>query len=126
MSFEVVAPTADCAPAAGPYSIATKAGGLIFCSGQIPCDSDGNLVEGDVGVCTRQVIANMEAVLKAAGSSLDKIVKCNIFLDDMANFAAMNKVYAELLPDPKPARSCVAVKTLPKNGILSTSSVKEF
>lgn len=87
MTIEVVQPTSACAPAAGPYSIATKAAGLVFCSGQIPADSEGNLVQGDVGACTRQVIQNLDAVLQAAGSSLDKIVKCNIFLDDMANFA---------------------------------------
>ncbi|BFZ55881.1 Protein mmf1, mitochondrial [Savitreella phatthalungensis] len=114
-AFQVVEPTAACSPAAGPYSIATKANGMVFCSGQIPADSEGKLVEGDVGECTRQVITNLENVLKAAGSSLDKIVKVNIFLADMGDFAKMNEVYAKMLPDPKPARSCVAVKTLPKN-----------
>ncbi|CCG82353.1 putative L-PSP endoribonuclease family protein [Taphrina deformans PYCC 5710] len=89
----------------GPYSAAIKANGMIFCSGQIPADKDGNLCQGDIQACTKQVITNLENVLKSAGSGLDKVVKMNIFLASMDDFAK----------DPKPARSCVAVKTLPKN-----------
>ncbi|EPY50479.1 YjgF family protein Mmf1 [Schizosaccharomyces cryophilus OY26] len=97
---------------AGPYNQAIKANGTIYCSGQIPV-KDGKVVEGCVGTQTRQCLSNLEEVLKEAGSGLEKIVKINIFLADMGDFATVNKAYAEVLPDPKPARSCVAVKTLP-------------
>ncbi|KAL2313385.1 Protein mmf1, mitochondrial [Schizosaccharomyces pombe] len=104
---------------AGPYNQAIKANGVIYCSGQIPV-ANGKVIEGTVGDQTRQCLLNLQEVLTEAGSSLNKIVKVNIFLADMDDFAAVNKVYTEVLPDPKPARSCVAVKTVP----LSTQGVK--
>ncbi|KAI0164941.1 endoribonuclease L-PSP [Xylariaceae sp. FL1272] len=104
----------DAAPAQGPYSHAVKTPTAIYCSGSIPMDSAGNLVEGTITEKTAQVFKNLKAVLTEAGSSLDKVVKVNIFLADMGDFAEMNVEYGKWLTH-KPARSCVAVKTLPKN-----------
>ncbi|EMR71241.1 hypothetical protein MGN70_009622 [Eutypa lata] len=104
----------DAAPPAGPYSHAIKTPTTIYCSGQIPCDSQGNLIEGTIGEKTAACITNLKAVLTAAGSSLDRVVKVNIFLADMSLFADMNAEYEKWFTQ-KPARSCVAVKTLPKN-----------
>ncbi|KAI1083208.1 Endoribonuclease L-PSP/chorismate mutase-like protein [Whalleya microplaca] len=103
----------DAAPPAGPYSHAIKTPSAIYCSGQIPCDAAGNLVEGPIGVKTAACISNLKAVLTAAGSSIEKVVKVNIFLADMSLFADMNEEYAKWFTH-KPARSCVAVKQLPK------------
>jgi len=108
--------TTDNAPAAiGPYSQAIKANGFIFTSGQIPLRPDGTLVEGDIHEQTRQVLTNLNAVLEAAGSSLENIVKTTIYLTNMDDFIAVNTVYAEFFAGVFPARSTVAVKTLPKN-----------
>lgn len=108
--------TTDNAPAAiGPYSQAIKANGLIFTSGQIPLTPAGELVEGDIHEQTRQVLTNLNAVLEAAGSSLGQIVKTTIYLTNMDDFIAVNTVYAEFFAGSFPARSTVAVKTLPKN-----------
>ncbi|KAK3394825.1 Endoribonuclease L-PSP-domain-containing protein [Podospora didyma] len=105
--------TKNAAPPAGPYSQAIKTPNAIYCSGQIPCDAAGNLVEGTIQEKTAACIANLKAVLEEAGSSIEKVVKVNIFLTDMANFANMNEEYAKWFVH-KPARSCVAVKQLPK------------
>ncbi len=108
--------TTDKAPAAiGPYSQAIKAGGFIFTSGQIPLTPEGELVEGDIHDQTRQILTNLSHVLEAAGSSLHQIVKTTIYLTDMDDFIAVNTVYAEFFGTSYPARSTVAVKTLPKN-----------
>ncbi len=108
--------TTDKAPAAiGPYSQAIKAGGFIFTSGQIPLTPEGELVEGDIHDQTRQILTNLSNVLDAAGSSLHQIVKTTIYLTDMDDFIAVNTVYAEFFGTSYPARSTVAVKTLPKN-----------
>jgi len=98
----------------GPYSQAVKTPTAIYCSGQIPLLSDGSMVEGSIGDKTKQCCKNLEAVLKEAGSSIPKIVKVTIFLSDMDHFAPMNAEYEKWFSH-KPARSCVAVKTLPKN-----------
>jgi len=104
----------DKAPAAiGPYSQAVSIEDMIYTSGQIPLDASGVLVEGDITEQTKQVLTNLSEVLKEAGSSLDKVVKTTIFLSDMENFASVNKIYAEFFGNHKPARSTVAVKTLP-------------
>ncbi|KAI8965940.1 Endoribonuclease L-PSP/chorismate mutase-like protein [Daldinia sp. FL1419] len=103
----------DAAPPAGPYSHAIKTPTAIYCSGQIPCDANGNLVEGTIGEKTAVCIGNLKAVLTAAGSSIERVVKVNIFLADMSLFADMNKEYEKWFTH-KPARSCVAVKQLPK------------
>ncbi|KAI1166924.1 Endoribonuclease L-PSP-domain-containing protein [Nemania serpens] len=104
----------DAAPPAGPYSHAIKTPTAIYCSGSIPMDSQGNLIQGSINEQTAQVFKNLKAVLTEAGSGLEKVVKVNIFLADMSFFAEMNEEYAKWLTH-KPARSCVAVKTLPKN-----------
>lgn len=103
--------------AIGPYSQAIRAGELLFCSGQIPLDATGALVGGDdVAAQTRQCMDNLAAVLEAGGASFASAVKCTIFLEDMGDFAAVNKVYASYFEGLEPpARACVAVRTLPKN-----------
>jgi len=103
------------APAAvGPYSAAIRAGGFVFCSGQTPLDpATGQLVEGDLGDQTRQVFANITAVLDAAGLGLADVAKATVFLTTMDDFAAMNAVYAEAFGSHRPARSTVAVAGLP-------------
>lgn len=104
------------APAAiGPYSQAIRQGVTVWTAGQVGLDPvTGELVPGDVADQTRQVIANLSAVLAAAGCSLADVVKTTVFLADMADFAAMNAVYAAHFPDPAPARSTVAVAGLPR------------
>ncbi len=104
----------DKAPAAiGPYSQAVNIGDIIYTSGQIPLNAYGALVEGDIATQTKQVLTNLSEVLKEGGSSLDKVIKTTIFLSNMEDFADVNKVYAEFFRTHKPARSTVAVKTLP-------------
>ena len=106
----------DQAPQAiGPYSQAILADGFLFASGQIPIDpATGSLVEGDITVQTRQVAKNIQAVLAAAGMDFSNVVKTSCFLADMGDFQAFNEEYAKWFVSC-PARSCVAVKTLPKN-----------
>ncbi|KAJ5175534.1 Protein mmf1 [Penicillium canariense] len=106
----------DACPPAGPYSQAIRANGQIFVSGQIPADATGALVQGTIGELTQACCNNINAILTAAGSSVSKIVKVNVFLTDMANFAEMNATYEKFFVH-KPARSCVAVHQLPK-GVL--------
>lgn len=103
------------APAAiGPYSQAMVSGGFVFTSGQIAVDpATGELVTGDIAEQAERVMQNLGAVLEAAGSGFDKVVKATCFLSDMEDFAAFNAVYGKYMTN-KPARSCVAVKTLPK------------
>ena len=105
------------APAAiGPYSQAVVAGGFVHCSGQVALDPrTGELVPGDVAVQAERVLNNLRAVLEAAGSSLERVVKCNVYLTDMGDFAALNEVYARFFDGPEPpARATVAVVGLPK------------
>ncbi len=111
------------APAAiGPYSQAVKANGLVFTSGQIALDpATGAVVEGGIREQTARICENLKAVLSAAGSSLDKTLKTTCFLADMNDFAAFNEVYGQYFSE-KPARSCVAVKALPK-GVLAEVEV---
>jgi 2-iminobutanoate/2-iminopropanoate deaminase len=114
MSRTVVS-TPNAPQAIGPYSQAISTDNLIFCSGQIPIDpATGEVVSGDVGVVTRQVLNNLKALLEAAGSSLDHVVKTTVFLADMNDFAAMNAVYSEFFPSDPPARSAVQAAALPK------------
>ncbi|MBQ8186780.1 MAG: RidA family protein [Clostridia bacterium] len=100
--------------AIGPYSQAIKYGDVVFTSGQIPLTADGALVEGDIKAQAEQVMKNLAAVLAEAGASFDTVIKTTCFLADMADFAAFNEVYGAHITSA-PARSCVAVKTLPKN-----------
>jgi len=104
------------APAAiGPYSQGMIVNGMFYSSGQIPLTATGELVEGDIVVQTHQVFANLKAVLEAAGSSLDQVVKTTVFMKDMNDFVAMNEVYASYFGEHKPARSAVEVARLPKD-----------
>ncbi len=107
----------DAAPQAiGPYSQAIKVNGFVFASGQIPLDpATMQIIEGDVQVQTRRVLANLQAVLEGAGSSLDRVVKTTVFLADMADFAAMNEIYASFFGESRPARSTVEVARLPRD-----------
>ena len=106
----------DQAPKAiGPYSQAIIAGNLLYCSGQIPLDpATGALVQGDLAAQTRRVLDNVGAILAAAGTGFDRVVKTTVFLADMNDFAAMNEVYATYFTPPAPARSTVAAAGLPK------------
>lgn len=114
------------APAAiGPYSQAMAVGNLIYTSGQIPIDpATGNVEAQDITGQTEQVMKNLEAVLKAGGSSMDRTVKTLCFLTDMGNFAAFNEVYAKYFTE-KPARSCVAVSALPKGVLVEVEAIAE-
>lgn len=107
----------DKAPAAiGPYSQAIHAGNLVFVSGQLPVDpATGNFAEGGIKELTRQSLTNMKNILEAEGLKMSQVVKTTVFLADMADFAEMNEVYAEFFTKPFPARSAIAIKTLPKN-----------
>jgi 2-iminobutanoate/2-iminopropanoate deaminase len=114
----------DRAPAAiGPYVQAVRIGDLVFTSGSIPLRIDGSLVEGDVRVQTEQAMANLAAVLEAAGTSLAHAVKTTCFLADMNDFAAFNEVYARWVGDAKPARSTVQVARLPKDALVEVECV---
>ncbi|MDR2803881.1 MAG: RidA family protein [Treponema sp.] len=117
----------DSAPAAiGPYSQAFISGKLVFTSGQIPLDpKTGEMVGGDVAEQTERVITNLKAVLEAAGSSLNNIVKTTCFLSDMNDFARFNEIYAKYFLE-KPARSTVAVRQLPKNALVEIEAVAEL
>ena len=114
------------APAAlGPYSQAVVSGGLCFTSGQIALSPEtGEIVGEDISTQTRQVLENLCAVLAAAGVSAEKVLKTTCYLADIADFAAFNAVYAEYFPG-KPARSCVAVKDLPRGALVEVEAVAE-
>ena len=108
------------APAAiGPYSQAIQVGNLVYTSGQIPIDpATGVFVEGGIKEQTRQSLTNVKAILDEAGLSMTNVVKTTVFMADMNDFADMNAVYAEFFSEPYPARSAVAVKTLPKGALV--------
>ncbi|EJW93416.1 L-PSP family endoribonuclease [gut metagenome] len=113
------------APAAiGPYSQAIEANGIVFVSGQLPIDpTTGAFAEGGVKELTRQSLTNMKHILEEAGLTMDNVVKTTVFLADMADFADMNSVYAEFFPSTCPARSAIAVKTLPKNALVEIECI---
>lgn len=115
------------APAAiGPYSQAIKVGELVFVSGQLPIDpATGAFAEGGIKELTRQSLTNMKAILEEAGTSMANVVKTTVFLADMNDFAAMNEVYAEFFAVPFPARSAVAVKTLPKGALVEIECIAQ-
>jgi len=118
MKLDVI--STDKAPAAiGPYSQAVRVGELLFCSGQIPLDpATGEMVEGDVTLQAERVMANIAAVLAAAATGFDNVIKTTIFLVDMGDFSAVNEVYGRCFPGHKPARSTVAVKSLPRGALI--------
>jgi 2-iminobutanoate/2-iminopropanoate deaminase len=110
--------------AIGPYSQAIRANGFIFVSGQIPVDpATQKIVDGGIAQQTEQVISNLEAILKAAGSGLDKVVRTGVYLRDMGEFAAMNDVYERFFPQSAPARSTVEVGRLPKDARVEIDAI---
>ena len=115
----------ETAPAAiGPYSQAIRANGLVFCSGQIPIDpATGKFVAGGIAEQTEQVLKNLSAVLEAAGSSLERVVKTTVFLADMAEFAEMNEVYGRFFTGQTPARATVAAAGLPRDAKVEIEAV---
>ena len=114
--------TQNAPQAIGPYSQAIKANGVIYTAGQICLNPQGSLTEGIVAQ-TRQVLTNLSEVLKTGNSSLDKVVKTTIFLSNMEDFGIVNTIYAEFFGEHKPARSTVAVKTLPKDALVEIECV---
>lgn len=118
--------TKNAPEAIGPYSQAVKVGNMLYTSGQIAIDPATGAVEAtDIVGQTEQVCKNLTAVLAAAGASMEKVVKTTCFLSDMADFAAFNEVYAKYFVS-KPARSCVAAKTLPKNVLCEVEVIAEL
>jgi len=113
------------APAAiGPYSQAIEVGNLVYTSGQLPIDpATGAFPEGGIKEQTRQSLLNVKAILEEAGLTMGNVVKTTVFLADMNDFADMNAVYAEFFSEPYPARSAVAVKTLPKGALVEIEAV---
>lgn len=126
MSKKQIATTA--APAAlGPYSQGIVAGGFFFASGQVPIDpASGELAGEAVGAQARQVFANLEQVLAAAGCGFADVVKTTVFLTDLANFAEVNSIYAEYFEEPYPARSCVQIAALPKGSLLEVELIAKL
>jgi 2-iminobutanoate/2-iminopropanoate deaminase len=118
---------ADGAPkpfAGAPYNQAVRAGGFVFCAGQLGLDPDaGTLVEGGIGAQTARALDNVRAVLAGAGLGLDAVVKTTVFLTDLADFGAMNEVYARYFTDEAPARSTVQVAALPAGGAVEIEVV---
>ena len=112
------------APAAiGPYSQAISVGDLLFTSGQIPLRADGSLVEGDITIQTTHVLANLKAVIEAAGGSLNGVVKTTVFLKNLDDFVAMNKVYGDTFGSHTPARSTVQVAKLPRDVLVEIEAI---
>ena len=112
------------APAAiGPYSQAIIAGDLLFTSGQIPLRADGSLVDGDITEQTLQVMANLKAVIEAAGADLSKVIKTTVFLKNLDDFAAINKVYGDIFGSHAPARSTVQVAKLPRDVLVEIEAI---
>ena len=117
--------TKNAPSAIGPYSQGISAGGMVFTSGQLGLDpATGDFAPGGIEAQTRQSLANVKAVLEAAGAGLDKVVKTTVFLKDMNDFAAMNRVYAEFFGEGGcPARSAVEVARLPKDGLVEIEAI---
>ena len=116
------------APAAiGPYSQAVRAGSLLFVSGQIPLDPEtGKMVDGDIAAQTHRVFQNLKAILEAAGTSLDRVVRVGVFLADMNDFAAMNEVYGTYFTAPAPARATIQAARLPKDARVEIDVIAEI
>ena len=116
--------TSKAPKAIGPYSQAIEANGLVITSGQLPIDpATGEFAPGGIKEQTRQSLTNAKAILEEAGISLANVMKNTVFLSDMNDFAAMNEVYAEFFNEPFPARSAIAVKTLPKNALVEVECI---
>ncbi len=118
--------TAKAPAAIGPYSQAIQVGNLVYTSGQIPIDpATGAFAEGGIREQTRQSLTNVQAILEEAGLTMGSVVKTTVFMADMGDFAEMNAVYAEFFQEPYPARSAVAVKTLPKGALVEIEVIAE-
>ena len=114
----------DGAPAAaGPYSQAIRAGGLVFTAGQLGMDPPSGELAPDIAAQAKRALRNLEAILIAAGSGLDRLVKVTVYLADIGDWPAVNEVYAAILPEPYPARSAFAVKDLPKSALVEIEAV---
>lgn len=117
----------DKAPSAiGPYSQAIKAGGMLFCSGQIPVDPATGVIPEGVEAQAEQALTNVKNLIEAAGSSIDNVVKTTVFIKNMDDFAAINGIYAKYFTEPFPARSCVEVARLPKDVLLEVEAIAEL
>lgn len=110
--------TAKAPAAIGPYSQGMIVNNVFYSSGQIPLTAEGVMVEGDIAAQTHQVFKNLQAVLDAAGSSLEQVIKTTVFIKNMDEFGAINEVYGEYFSEHKPARSCVEVARLPKDALI--------
>ncbi|CAN5547087.1 RidA family protein [soil metagenome] len=125
MPGEIVS-TENAPGAIGPYSQAVKLGTLLFTAGQIPLDPEtGQIVEGDIKAQTERVMQNIVAILEAAGTSIDGVVKTTCFLTDLGNFAAFNEVYARYMGTNRPARSTVQVAALPAGALVEVETIAE-
>lgn len=125
MSKQVIS-TPNAPAAIGPYSQAVRVGNLVFVSGQIPLDpATGQLVGGDIGVQTEQVLENLAAILEAAGSRLAQVVKATVYLRDLGEFGRMNEVYAKFFGENPPARATVQVARLPREAAVEIDVVAE-
>ncbi len=109
--------------AIGPYSQAIVVNGMVYTSGQIALTPEGEMLEAEITIQTKQVLKNLEAVLHASGSEMNKVVKCTIFLSSMDDFATVNTLYEAAFGKHKPVRSTVAVKTLPKNALVEIDAI---
>jgi len=119
--------TAKAPAAIGPYSQAIQVGNLVYTSGQLPIDpATGNFPEGGIKEQTRQSLKNIQAILQGGGLSMTSVVKTTVFMADINDFADMNAVYAEFFSEPYPARSAVAVKTLPKGALVEIEVIGEI
>lgn len=118
--------TPDAPQAIGPYSQAIIFGNLIFTSGQIALNSDGEFIGGDIKAQTRQVLENLSAILTEARSGLNKVIKTSVFLADMGDFSAMNEIYEDFFKTHKPARSTIAVKSLPKGALVEIECIAQM
>ena len=124
--MKTVISTTNAPAAIGPYSQAIRVGNIIFTSGQIPIDpATGSFVEGGIKEQTRQSLLNVKAILNEAGTTMDHGIKTTVFMADMNDFAEMNSVYSEFFNTPYPARSAVAVKTLPKGALVEIEVIAE-
>ena len=119
---KIISPN-DAPQAIGPYSQATQANGFLFISGQLGVTPQGEFAGADVSSQANRSLQNLEAILTEAGLGFESVVKTTIFLADMADFAAVNKIYADYFKQPYPARSTVAVKTLPKGGLVEIEAI---
>jgi len=121
--MEIIA-TPDAPQAIGPYSQAIREAGLVYTSGQTALDpATGTLVGGGFEAQVHRVFQNLDAVLRAAGSDFSRVIKANVYLTDLANFQALNKIYAEYLGDHKPARTTIGVSQLPKDGAVEIDMI---